>query len=413
MELRDTQIWAASQCVERINKYGMAYLAAEVRTGKTHTSLQVMSDLDKSDVLFVTKKKAISSIMKDYADGEYGYELTIINYESLHKLEGAFDGIILDEAHCFGAFPKPSNRAINLKKIIGSTDTIFLSGTPNPETYSQLYHQFWVHDNSPWKNFKNFYAWVNYGYVIKYTKPINGMNLNFYDRGNESKILGDANAYMVKLSQEDAGFDCPVTEHFHYISIKEKTYDVIKTLRDDQVVKIGDKDIVIETPAKALMKFRQLYSGTVKFEDGTTETIDLTKVEYIKSKFAGKKIAIYYCFIEEGKLLREQFANFTDDPMEFNQRDDLIFICQMVSGREGINLSTADALVMYNIDYSATTYFQVRARLQDKNRMTPALVHWVFAKDGIEGMIYKAVSKKKNYTTRYFLRDFGINFKTA
>jgi len=411
-ELRDSQVWGASQIVERVNKFGLAYLAAEVRTGKTITSMQAMQDLGKKHVLFVTKKKAISSIQKDYMDMEFDFKITIINYESLHTIHSAtIDAVICDESHCMGAFPKPSNRAVNLKKLIGDKATIFLSGTPNPETYSQLFHQFNIHEKSPWVKYKNFYQWVGAGYVFKYQKLINGLNLNFYDRGNASKIMADVEPYMVKLSQEEAGFDCPVTEIFHRIDMEKSTYKLIEDLKTDKVVTFSNgNDVVIDTPAKAMMKFRQLYSGTIKYEDGSTDVLDTTKIEYIKKTFTGKKIAIYYCFIEEGKLIRESFKNFTDDPMEFNKRNDLVFVCQMVSGREGINLSSADALVMYNIDFSATTYFQVRARLQDKNRLTPAIVNWVFANDGIEDKIYKAVSKKKNYTTSYFIKEFGIKF---
>jgi hypothetical protein len=32
-------------------------------------------------------------------------------------------------------------------------------------------------------------------------------------------------------------------------------------------------------------------------------------------------------------------------------------------------------------------------------------VYWIFAKDGIEYDIYKAVSKKKDYTLAHFKRD--------
>jgi hypothetical protein len=32
-------------------------------------------------------------------------------------------------------------------------------------------------------------------------------------------------------------------------------------------------------------------------------------------------------------------------------------------------------------------------------------VYWVFAKDGIENEIYKAVCKKKDYTVRHFKKD--------
>ncbi len=411
IELRESQIWCAAQCIERIKKFGIVYLAAEVRTGKTITALQVMEDMEKQHVLFITKKKAISSIQRDYDAGEFSFNITIINYESLHTLHQTnYDGIICDEAHCFGAMPKPSLRAKNVKLIVKATDTILMSGSPNPETLSQLYHQFWVHELSPWKYYKNFYYWANAGYVFKYTKPINGFNLNFYDRGNKEKIMNDVEKYMVKLSQEEAGFISPVTEKFWSVPMKHITYELVAQLKEDKVTQYNNKDIAIETPAKAMMKFRQIYSGTVKYEDGTSEVIDDSKVRFIKNNFSGRKIAIYYNFIAEGDYLKKEFANWTDDPMKFNDRNDLIFICQMVSGREGINLSTADCLVMYNIDFSATTYFQVRARLQDKNRTTPAEVNWLFSLGGIEERIYKMVSKKKNYTTAYFMREYGMKF---
>ena len=33
-------------------------------------------------------------------------------------------------------------------------------------------------------------------------------------------------------------------------------------------------------------------------------------------------------------------------------------------------------------------------------------VYWIFAKDGIEHQIYKAVIKKKDYTLSHFKKDF-------
>jgi hypothetical protein len=67
---------------------------------------------------------------------------------------------------------------------------------------------------------------------------------------------------------------------------------------------------------------------------------------------------------------------------------------QIVSGREGISLKNADYLVYYNIDFSATSYWQSKDRMTTKDRLNNN-VYWIFAKDGIEYDIYKAVTKKK------------------
>ena len=77
---------------------------------------------------------------------------------------------------------------------------------------------------------------------------------------------------------------------------------------------------------------------------------------------------------------------------------------QIVSGREGISLRQAKALIYYNIDFSATSYWQSRDRMTTKDRLYNK-IYWIFSKGGIEEDIYKAVIKKKDYTLNHFKRD--------
>ena len=88
---------------------------------------------------------------------------------------------------------------------------------------------------------------------------------------------------------------------------------------------------------------------------------------------------------------------------EFDGTDKNIAL-QIVSGREGISLRKANALVYYNIDFSATSYWQSRDRMTTKDRLKNE-VYWIFSKKGIEKEIYKAVIKKKDYTLRHFKKD--------
>ena len=79
---------------------------------------------------------------------------------------------------------------------------------------------------------------------------------------------------------------------------------------------------------------------------------------------------------------------------------------QILSGREGISLKLAEALVYYNIDFSATSYWQSRDRMTTKDRLKSD-IYWVFSDKGIERDIYKAVSAKKDYTLKHFKRNGG------
>jgi hypothetical protein len=155
-----------------------------------------------------------------------------------------------------------------------------------------------------------------------------------------------------------------------------------------------------------------VYSGTVIIDESPdnkvdSKVIDYTKGEFIKDYFKGKKIAIYYKFKAELAMLRWVFAGCnTLDPQEFEERDDLVFLSQVVSGREGINLSSADALVFLNIDFSAVSYWQTRARIQTKDRTKDSKIYYIFSVNGIEDKIHKMVSQKLDYTLQYFKKDY-------
>src|SRR6056297_2864104 len=143
-KLRDYQEDISTKASVKLKNQNIVYLAMQVRTGKTLTSLETAKKYGAKDVLFLTKKKAISSIEDDYNKFGYTFNLTVINDESMHKIEGSFDLVIHDEHHRFGSFPKPSKGAKEYKKRYGHLPMIFLSGTPTPENYSQIFHQFWV-----------------------------------------------------------------------------------------------------------------------------------------------------------------------------------------------------------------------------------------------------------------------------
>jgi hypothetical protein len=102
-KLRDYQIDLSQKAVEILKDKKIVYLNFSVRTGKTATALETCRLYGAKKVLFLTKKKAITSILNDYMDFGYKFDLRVINNESLSKIIGNdFDVVIQDEAHsCF------------------------------------------------------------------------------------------------------------------------------------------------------------------------------------------------------------------------------------------------------------------------------------------------------------------------
>lgn len=408
----------------------LVYMACEVRTGKTPMSLDVARQAGWKKVLFLTKKDAMSSVREDYR--EFGFNahfaIDIVNDESLHKVftvDGYlrnYDGVIHDEHHRFKSFPKPSLSARNFKKHFSKTPQIYLSGTPYPESYSEIYHQFWVSEYSPFGEI-NFYKWVAAGYVNKYTKQLAHGTVNKYERGVKEMILPKIAPYMVHLTQKELGYVTEINEKVLHVEMMPNTYALANWLKRDKVIEGKKETILADTAVKLQQKLHQLYSGTILFEaktetridkDGNeyehklppvSKVMDQTKARFIQERFEGMKKGIFYKFTAELDMLKTVFGdNLTTDLDEFNRTDKDIAL-QIISGREGVSLKNADALFFINIDFSAVSYWQARDRLTTKDR-TYNDVYWVFAKGGIEDYIYKQVSKKKHFTVNVFKKEF-------
>jgi hypothetical protein len=379
----------------------------EVRTGKTLTSLGIASALGCENVLFLTKKKAIQSISDDYDKlCPNSFTLFTINYESMHKLPDVrWDLVIVDEAHSLGSFPKPSKRAKDVRDIIKKCNpyVCLMSGTPTPESYSQMYHQVYGVPSNPFNTHKSFYKFAK-EYVNVKQRKINSMYINDYSNGLVS-ILDAMRPMTITYTQKDAGFVSTIHEKVLSVQMNPITYDMAKKLSTHRVIEGTDEVILGDTAVKLMQKLHQIYSGTVKFESGNSMILDYSKAEYIRDRFANQKIGIFYKFKEELNALMDIYGydNLTTELSVFEDTDKSIAL-QIVSGREGISLRKADALVYYNIDFSATSYWQSRDRMTTKDRMESD-VYWIFSEGGIEQDIYKAVVKKKDYTVRHFKKD--------
>ena len=410
MKLRPYQEKLSAQGVEILKHKKIVYLAMEVRTGKTLTALNTAKLFGATNVLFLTKKKAISSIQFDYDNFGFDFSLTIINDESLHLVKGEFDLIIHDEHHRFGAFPKPNKVAVLFKKRYSKLPMIFLSGTPTPESHSQWFHQFWISDHSPFKQYTNFYKWAA-DYVDIKQRNIGYAVIKDYSQANEGLIKRVLQNYILTFTQAQAGFTTSVKEMVIECEMLPITKLIIDKLKKDLVVKNAEGQIILgDTGVKLQQKHLQLASGTCKFEDGSSKVIDYSKAFYIRDNFKDYKIAIFYKFKEELNMLKEVFKDkLTTDLDEFNNSDKWIAL-QFLAGREGVSLKKADYIVAINIDFSATTYFQFRDRMTTMDRKENTLF-WVFSKDtkelkSIERVVYQSVLNKKDFTLSIYKKTF-------
>lgn len=413
IELRDYQENISTQASELLSDIGICYLSMECRVGKTITALMTAHKYGAKSVLCVTKKKAIASIKNDYANlrnATVDYELEVVNHESAHKASGNYDLVIIDEAHSIGAYPTPAKKAKRLKQLCKGLPVIFMSGTPTPESYSQLYHQLWVCDYSPWREYRSFYEWAK-DYVNIRNKWVNGRQLKDYSCAYIDLIHRDIDDFMLTYTQEEAGFKTYIEEEALLVPMKPQTEMLLKEIYKNRVAYLPN-GLVIEadTPAKLLSKMHQLSSGTIISEDNTRLILDASKALYAREYFKGQKTAIFYAYQAEAELLHKVFPNWTEDPEEFQASSDKTFICQVRRAREGVRLDSADALVFYNLEYSYLSYEQGRNRIASMERENPCKVYFLCSNCGIETDILDAVHNKSDFTLSWY-RKHGLHGK--
>lgn len=408
MELRKYQIEISDKAVTILHDLKIVYLIMEVRTGKTLTSLRTADLYGAKKVLFITKLKAISSIQKDYDALSPSFEIQIINKESLHKItDKDFDLLIVDENHAVSSsFPKTNNAAKQIKHRFGHLPHIYLSGTPAIESGSQWFHSFWISKNSPFRNYKNFYAWAR-DYTTPAIKHFGSLKVNDYSKSIDNKIMPIIEPYLVRFTQKEAGFSTDITEKVLHYQTPAKIKKIVDMLLKHLVVEGNSEVILADSAAKLMSKVHQAENGTIIFESGNSIILDFGKAEFIRDYFNGKKMAIFYYFKKEWELLKQVFGDdITDDLDEFNATSKHIAL-QQISGSEGISLKAADVLVYFNVGYSGRQYVQGRDRLStiDRERNN---VYFVFDRNGINSRIYKAIKNKKKYNEKMFKIDFKL-----
>jgi len=409
-KLKEHQIEKSKELNEILLDYKIAYLAGEVRSGKTLTALEAARLYGASKVIVITKKKAIPSILSDYKNFKFPYQIVVINYESLHKLDNYdCDLVIYDESHSLSGFPKPSVRTKLCKKLFFNTSCILMTGTPAVESYSQYYHQFFVSSYSPFSQYKNFYKWVK-DFVDVWERKLPTHSIRVYDRANMAKIDKILKPYMVVMTQQDAGFEVKINEHYLTVKTPWSIRNAVTRLLKNKVIQGETGYIFGDTPAKLQSKVHQLYNGHCIVEDQNGETFNkifnFYKVDFIRERFKHDKIVIMYYYLNELKMIESVFGEaVTTDIDEFNTTDKSFALQQNTT--EGINLSKADALVYLNLGFSGKNWIQSRDRMTVQSRKDNN-IYVICESYGITEKILKAVTKKKNFNSRLFKQTFEL-----
>lgn len=384
------QIKIAHEALTILRNEGLVYLAMEERTGKTLTAILMCENSKATNILVITKKKAIIGWEDTLSKFTHTKTYTIINYESLHKLpKASYDLCIIDEAHAnLGAYPKLGKTWKATYKVVYGKPIIFMSATPSAQTYSQLYHQMKLSKWSPWAKYSNFYKWFEVN-GVQQSQYIAGREIKLYNKTKDN-VFEDVKHLFITYTRNELGFEHEPNDILHFVDLSEYTKDLYRRLEKNKVITINDSLILADTPMGLMTKLHQVEGGTIKYEEEDYILDNTEKIDYIKSMFGDSKdVVLFYHYINELKKLKQYFKQAT--------------ILQATSFAEGVDLSMFKTLVVYSMDFSTARYTQRRARQCNMKRTEPIDVHFILVNKGISHQVYETVAiNKKNFVNSYY-----------
>jgi len=394
MQPRPHQIEGAKWALETIRTHGLAYLSWQERTGKTLTALKTAEDSMCKSILIVTKKKAIAGWEETLGEWEHKKNYTVINYESIHKLKGSFDFIILDESHhAISGIGRPSKTWKAVKKFTKGKPILYLSATPYAEHVGLLYNQFSLSDWSPFRADKSFFAWyTKYGIPNMIRTPY-----GLKDQKNTYKtevVLQKCEHLFNFKTRKEVGIEHEPTVNVVEVPLHEDTIQLMETWTTMQLLPIGDEPVLNDSDMKGRMVHYQLEGGTLKIDDESSIILEHTeKLDYCKANYDMNSTAFMCHFIKERSLFEEH----------------LIHVYSSDGHAEGVDLSHIDKLVIVSMSFKTSKYTQRIARQANHNRKTPIEVDiLVSPKPSIGKAVYEAVAiKKENFIKASYERTLS------
>lgn len=390
----DYQIDLASQVVRLLREYAIAYLACEERTGKTLAAILAAEQLNIETVLVITKKKALVGWNETLAAYPHNKVYIVTNYHQAIKLTKGADLIILDESHNYlSSYPKPSAMWKSIKTLCANTPIIFSSATPHAQGFQQLFHQLQLSSWSPWRQYRNFYAWFK-DYGVKYEIEISGIPITQYDKCLP-KAKEEVEHLFITKTREELGFEHEPEDQVHYVELGEYAKAAYNTLIKDNIIycDFSEEPLVCDTTAKLRVSLHMLEGGVAKIGKNYHILRNSEKIQYIINNWGDTEdLVIMYNYIAEQEKLQQHFKK--------------ALILQATSYAEGVDLHKYTHLVIYSQDFSTARHTQRRARQANKQREEPITVHFLLVKKAISEQVYKTVSvNKKNFVDSVFKRN--------
>jgi SNF2 family DNA or RNA helicase len=439
-QLRDYQ----KQILSELKHIPAPYFLMGTGTGKTIVSLARYEQEGMGKLLVICPKKIIgqwhNSITNEFPDIKIlkfkdktnttiinkelsvnkDYDVVVLNYEILHKLdvlEKIINNgwtIILDEGHRIRNYGGVRNKVKVTDAVLRlgnkTTKKMILTATPTQSNfggyidyYTQL--RFLGYEDRSYKDFYNRYvkyASVNYGTSPYPVKVITG----YYNIIELDNLLAKiARRYVPKYGD---------FEPQHNKIELEQTPSYKKILREEAY-----KDIMITNSMRKRIALKTLTSGNIYGQDmeGTHYTYEdnSSKLDWLEDFLSdtNEVVTIFYQYNVEMEALKKLLAKLnkryivingqTKDAVKEVQRTDYdVIIGQFQAMSESIDgiQHKSHIEVFMTMPESSLTYKQAIGRIDRIGQKQVPMYYYLVMKDTIDDKVYKLIEQKLDFSEK-------------
>ena len=358
-------------------------------------------------------------------------DLYVINRDNVvwltehYGAQWPFDTVIIDES---SSFKNPQARRFKaLRKVRPMIRRmVLLTGTPSPNGHMDLWSQMWLIDMG------QRLGRTLTSYRSKYFKPgrSNGHTVyNWILNPGASAAIGELMADVtVSLKAEDWIEVPDLIETDVRIALSPKELQQYKIFERDQVMSIGDADIVAITAAALATKLLQFTGGAMYADDGTGRTeyvrvsdAKLRALEDIIEAADGDPVLVFYQYRHELERLQEYFkalhpVTFSGEPeilKEWNEGRIPMLLCQPASVQYGLNMQAGGHIIVwYTPTWNLEQYQQANARLHRQGQGRPVICYRLICDGTIDEKVVGALKGKDTAQERLLrlIRDITDDY---
>ena len=354
-------------------------------------------------VLDLTNKKELSSFIesKEKCVGVINYDLVYRRTEL--KTLNNFT-LMLDESSII-----QNEKAKRSKFILrlNPENVILLSGTPTAGAYEKLWSQLHLLGWSISKNL--FYSqYVNIEWLEVNMQGLKIPRVIGYK--NVDRLKAKLRQYGAVFMKSEEVFELPRQNIILVADEPPKEYD--EFMRNDMVT-IDGKEFIADTTLT-----KRLYARMILSQFNPERLVAFK--DLIES--GDDRFLVFYNFNDELKILVE-IAKSVEKPYSIvnGQKKDLtayedysnsVTFLQYQAGAMGLNLQKANKIIYFSLTERSELFEQSKKRIHRIGQERPCFYYIMFSPTTVEGNIYGALKRKKDYTDELFREDFKCHKKT-